>query len=180
MSINFKSRIRNRYKGRGNCWIKIPSSSPAYESVLNTISCADATEYISHIEREGFAWARFTKPSGSESNPLCLFEVRYQGSKIDHPDHIVEISDSIAEGLPLLGNTPVKLQLEVNPSERKKDIEKPKLRKQSANRIQSTINIEVKSEVEKIKRVVLTKPNTQELGEWRNFLAEEGLLDYSC
>ena len=180
MSINFKARIRNRYKGRGNCWVKVPNDSPAYQSVLNTISDVDAKEYLTHIEREGFAWVRFAKPAGTELEPLCLYEVRYQGSKIDHPDHIMTISDNIAESLPLLGNTPVKLQLEVNPSERKSTIEKPKLRKQFSNKSQSKVNIEVKSEVEKIKKVVLTKPTTQELGEWRNFLSEEGLLDYSC
>ena len=81
MSINFKARIRNRYKGRGNCWVKVPNDSPAYQSVLNTTSDVNAKEYISHIEREGFAWVRFAKPAGSESEPPPAKAAAKWGSK---------------------------------------------------------------------------------------------------
>ena len=180
MSTNFKAEIRNRYKGRGNCWVKVPAGSPAYQNVIDTISNVDASEYNSHIEREGFAWVRFSKPGGTESKPVAYYEVRYQGSKIDHPDSLICVPDNIAAKLPLLGNTPVKLQLEINPEDRKSEVAKPRLRKSIQNKSKSYVNLEVKKEVEKIKKVVLTKPTSNELGQWKAFLAEEGLLDYSC
>lgn len=182
MSINFKSRIRNRYKGRGNCWVKVPNASPAYQSVLNTISGVDAKEYISHIEREGFAWVRFSKPSGTEAEPLCLFEVRYQGSKIDHPDHMMEITDLVAESLPLLGNTPIKFHLEVDPSERKIKEEKPVLKKQQNKYTTLSVeeNFDIKDRIKVIEVASLSKPSSKELSQWRTFLLEEGLLDYTC
>ena len=184
MSKNFKAKIRDRYKGRGNCWVKVPKDNEAYDKTLEVIQNVNATEYISHIEREGFAWIRFSKPSGSEESPSCLFEVRYKGSKIDHPDSILNISDSIAVSLPLLGNTPVKLQLEIEPNKRKvKEVKTaiPKRRRRQINHISSSKENEVKveSRLEVIQEAVLTKPTTHELKEWEAFLKAEGLLEYS-
>ena len=184
MSKNFKAKIRDRYKGRGNCWVKVPKDSKAYIEMLEVIQNVDTNEYSKHIEREGFAWIRFSKPSGTEDDPRCLFEVRYKGSKIDHPDSILNISDSIAELLPLLGNTPVKLQLEIEPSKRKvKEVKTamPKRRRQQINHILSSKENEVKVEnrLEVIQEAVLTKPTTHELKEWEAFLKAEGLLEYS-
>ena len=184
MSKNFKAKIRDRYKGRGNCWVKVPKDNEAYDKTLEVIQNVNATEYITHIEREGFAWIRFSKPSGSEESPSCLFEVRYKGSKIDHPDSILNISDSIAESLPLLGNTPVKLQLEIEPSKRKAKEVKASIPKRRKSKTSHTFNYneneaKVEARLEVIQEAALTRPTSYELKEWEDFLKAEGLLEYS-
>ena len=185
MSKNFKALIRDRYKGRGNCWVKLPKESEAYEKALKIIEFQEAAEFINHVEREGFAWIRFSKPSGVESDPRCLFEIRYRGSKIDHPDCVLDLPDAIAEKLPLLGNTPVKLQLEIEPSKRKvkqANNAVPKKRKTKKNNSRSSsfiVEENVVARVETIQEAVLTKPTTGELKEWEAFLKAEGLLEYS-
>jgi len=185
MSKNFKAKIRDRYKGRGNCWVKVLKDNEVYNRVISVIKDLDANSYISHIEREGFAWIRFSKPSGDESNKRCLFEVRYKGSKLDHPDVILDIEDSLAERLPLLGNTPVKLQLETEPAKRKAKKEntpKPKKRK-NARTLNSANNVldnkEIENKLESIKEAKLTKATEAELREWELFLKAEGLLDFA-
>jgi len=185
MSKNFKALIRERYKGRGNCWVKVPKNNDAYSKTLELINNDDAGDYIRHVEREGFAWIRFSKPAGTDDDPRCLFEVRFKGSKIDHPDCILDLPDSIAKCLPLLGNTPVKLQLEIEPEKRKaKQTSNPSPKKRKSKKIGSfsssfTDADHVRTRVESIQEAVLTKPTTGELKEWEEFLKAEGLLEYS-
>ena len=180
MSKNFKNVIRDRYKGRGNCWVKIPKDSVVYNDVISIANTDDGSDYISHVEREGFAWIRFSKPTGSQEKPQAIFEVRKRGSKIDHPDCILIIDDNIAKDLPLLGNTPVKLQIEIDPANRKvkKENNVPKRRK-NKNNVQAQTNEEENhiNTVEIIKEAKLTNVTATELKEWEAFLELEGLLE---
>lgn len=182
MSNNFKNTIRDRYKGRGNCWVKVPQESVVYNEVVEIANTPDGAEYMTHIEREGFAWIRFSKPTGNESNPQVLFEVRKRGSKIDHPDCVITVNDDIAKTLPLLGNTPVKLQIEIDPANRKAKQEKNVPKRRKTKSIQNDIE-ELESEfqeaVEIVKEAKLTKSTATELKEWEKFLKLEGLLDYT-
>lgn len=186
MSNNFKNTIRDRYKGRGNCWVKVPQESVVYNEVVEIANTSDGSEYMQHIEREGFAWIRFSKPAGNENKPQVLFEVRKRGSKIDHPDCVITVADDIAKTLPLLGNTPVKLQIEVDPANRKqaKQDNMPKRRKNNSTSSngekESMINDEELSSVTEIVREAkLTTSTSAELREWEKFLELEGLLDYT-
>tara|TARA_B100001059_G_C17799437_1_gene565208 strand:- start:886 stop:1434 length:549 start_codon:yes stop_codon:yes gene_type:complete len=181
MSTNFKATIRNRYKGRGNCWVKVPNNSVVFQTVVSSLSNVDASEYLSHIDREGFAWIRFSKPSGNQQEPLVTYEVRYRGSKFDHPDNFITIADSLAKDLPLLGNTPVKLQLETDPSVRKMKDDIPHLKKKQNEYValNKEEKVDIQDRIKTIEVAALSKPTTQELGQWKTFLLEEGLLDYS-
>ena len=176
---NFKSIIRDRYKGRGNCWVKVESDSNVYSSIISFLEDKEASSYLSHIEREGFAWLRFSKPAGSENNPKCIFEVRYKGSKIDHPDSILELDDDIAEQLEIIGNTPVKLQLEVDPANRKQKTEtsKPKRRKRLNNNSEKELDFNVEEKIVLVKEAALTSASPYEIKEWEDFLRQEGLLE---
>lgn len=177
---NFKSIIRDRYKGRGNCWVKVASDSSVYSDIISFLSDKDAKNYLTHIEREGFAWLRFSKPSGNESSPKCIFEIRYKGSKIDHPDAILELDDDIAKTLEIIGNTPVKLQLEVDPSERKQKEEKPPKptrRKKSKDKSAEDLDFKVEEKILVVKEAALTSATPYEIKEWEDFLREEGLLE---
>ena len=181
MSTNFKATIRNRYKGRGNCWVKVPNESIVFQTVVNSLSNVDASEYLGHIEREGFAWIRFSKPAGNQQEPLVTYEVRYRGSKFDHPDNIITIADDLAKDLPLLGNTPVKLQLEIDQSVRKMKDDKPKLKKKQNEYValNQEEKVDIQDKIKTIEKTALSKPTSQELAQWKIFLTEEGLLDYS-
>ena len=181
MSTNFKAIIRNRYKGRGNCWVKVPNDSVVFQTIVDSLNNVDATEYLNHVDREGFAWIRFSKPSGNQQEPLVSYEVRYRGSKFDHPDNIIVISDNLAKDLPLLGNTPVKLQLEIDPSERKIKDDKPQLKKKQREYValNQEEKVDIQDRIKSIEQASLSKPSSHELAQWKTFLLEEGLLDYS-
>jgi hypothetical protein len=186
---SFKGEIRDRYKGRGNCWVKVLPSSTAYPKVIDVLPKSDPQiqTYLSHIEREGFAWIRFSKAEGTESNPVAVFEVRYKGSKIDHPDVLLNLSDSEAKDLPFLGNTPVKLQLEVFPADRKSKEKSVKASNAVRKRKQTTTTTNVVNvdeddltiKINEVKETSLGKANPYELKAWEKFLELEGLLDDS-
>lgn len=176
---NFKSTIRDRYKGRGNCWVKVATDSSIYSDIISFLEDKDAKNYLTHVEREGFAWLRFSKPSGTAESPKCIFEVRYKGSKIDHPDAILEIDDEIAATLEIIGNTPVKLQLEVDPADRKQKVEKPqpKKRRRSKSSQDDDLNFDVEKKLVVVKEAALTSATPYEIKEWEDFLRLEGLLE---
>lgn len=111
---SIKAEIRDKFSGKGNAWIKIPKSSIAYSIVDEKLN--QNIELTSKIKQcfidAGFAWLRFAKPGESTINPTVLFELRFQGSKIDHPDFLVEIPYEQCKNLNSLGTTPFKLKLE--------------------------------------------------------------------
>ena len=173
---NFKREIRDRYKGRGNSWVKVDKDNDAYNYILRFLDKLPTTNYTLHIEREGFAWLRFSKPSGTTGDERCLFELRHRGSKIDHPESIIDLPDDIAITLPLLGNTPVKLQLEILPENRKevKQFIKKEIVSKAVNDKKAILDIDKK--VCSIEKSILEKPTTRELKEWEEFLIASNLL----
>ena len=109
-----------------------------------------------------------------------MFEVRYKGSKIDHPENILEVSHDVSKDFELLGNTPVKLNLEVLPENRKvKKITASasvrKVTKKSEDVIEDFQDVE--QEIRIIKEASLTKPSSRELENWYEFLKLNGLYE---
>ena len=184
---SFKAVIRDRYKGRGNCWVRVDSANKVYSKVINALpkNEPEVQTYLSHVEREGFAWIRFSKAEGVESNPITVFEVRYKGSKLDHPDTLLKIPDAEAQDLTLLGNTPVKLQIEVFPNDRKtksknKTSASNSVRKRKNNSLDNEVTVsseELDIQINQVKETALGKANPYELKAWEKFLELEGLLD---
>ncbi|MAJ89949.1 MAG: hypothetical protein CMD08_01565 [Flavobacteriales bacterium] len=181
MSKNsFKKSIQERYKGRGNSWVKVNSDQEGYDDIINHLKKFgdDSKEYISHIERESFAWIRFSKVEGDANNPLVRYEVRFKGSKVDQPESFLIFKHSLTETFDLLGNTPVKLQLEVLPANRKQTSSKVI---RNSNTSGSTKNeediIDLEKEVRIIKEAALTKPTDRELENWYEFLKVNNLYE---
>ena len=171
MSKNsFKKEIQNRYKGRGNSWVKVQSDSPSFSDIEQYLLNVgdEANVFKENIIREGFAWLRFSKVEGDQNNPVCTFELRFRGSKIDHPENLISFNDAIAKEFPLLGNTPHKLQLELDPSERKTKTQnvnqksRVEKRKEDADAANQTIIM--------IREASLSKSTSQELKEWNEWL----------
>ncbi len=180
MSKNsFKKSIQERYKGRGNSWVKVLKDQEGAKDIENLLSNINAESYITHTNREGFYWIRFSKVECTADQPLVRFEVRYKGSKLDHPESTVLIDDNVAKEFSLLGNTPVKLQLEMVPSERKTktiDVIK-KHRIKNASKEIDNLEVDIEQEVKIIKEAVLTKPTDRELELWYEFLKLNNLYE---
>ena len=177
---SFKKTISERYKGRGNSWVKVPLDSKAHEYIkklYNKVSDQEKSQYITHTEREGFAWIRFKKPSGTKDSPLVLFEVRLKGSKIDQPEYSIEIPDEHVKSLELLGNTPLKLQLESSVKELKKEIKTDRPLRNSSKK---EVNLlEIAEEIKIIKEAALSKPSNKELNDWYEFLKVNNIYEES-
>jgi hypothetical protein len=184
---SFKTAIRERYRGRGNSWIKVPAGSETYSQVLNIVKSKSGTQYMSDIEKAGYAWIRYITPSGSVNKPTITCEIRYQGSKIEQPDTTIIIDDNIAKDLPLLGNTPFKLELEekhikpkktkiISPKKKKKKKEKEEIVNET-KRLQETFEEQIAREIDNAKEAALTLPTSQDLIQWKEFLSAEGLLE---
>ncbi len=180
MSKNsFKKTIQERYKGRGNSWVKVLKDQEGAKDIEKLLLNINAESYITHTNREGFYWIRFSKVEGTADQPLVRFEVRHKGSKIDHPESTILINDNIAKEFLLLGNTPVKLQLEMVPSERKTktlDVIKKHRIKNTAKEIDN-FEVDIEKEVRIIKEAVLTKPSNRELELWYEFLKLNNLYE---
>jgi len=182
MSKNsFKKEIRERYNGRGNAWVRVEKDTPSYSKIIdNLVSIGqEKSEYVNHIEREGYAWIRFLKPEGTSENPECKFEIRYRGSKEIHLDSFINFSDEISRQFKFLGNTPFKLQLETEPDKRKsKVINKNSLGKtKTQDKKEETLSINEEKEIKIIKEAALTQASSEELEEWYEFLKINNLYE---
>ena len=180
MSKNsFKKSIQERFKGRGNSWVKVDNNQEGYDDIINHLQKFgdNAKDYLNHIEREGFAWLRFSKVEGDENNPLVRYEVRFKGSKIDQPESFLIFKSSLSETFNLLGNTPVKLQLETDPANRKKT--KAQTQKKQTTNIEKNeeVFIDLENELRVIKEAALTKPTDHELEKWYEFLKLNNLYE---
>lgn len=184
MSKNkFKKPIQDRYKGRGNTWVKVPFETKAYEYIKDLfVSVKEETkkDFMEHNEREGFSWMRYKKVIGDEKNPITIFEVRIKGSKIDQPEYEVHIPDQHVADLELLGNTPVKLQLETANKVFKetKSSSATSSKRKKKNEVFDEVQLE--NEVKVIKEAALTKPTDNELKEWYTFLKANDLYEESA
>lgn len=184
MSKNkFKKPIQDRYKGRGNTWVKVPFDTKAYsyiQNLLDNVNDDVKSEFINHNQREGFSWMRYKKVIGDENNPITIFELRIKGSKLDQPEYELNIPDMYVADLPLLGNTPVKLQLETeNKTVKPQKIIKAKSKKSNIKG-DYIPEIDVEQEVKIIKEAALKKSTDKELKEWYRFLKANNIYEESA
>jgi hypothetical protein len=172
-----KKEIQSRYKGRGNTWVKVEFKDEAFlmiDKLLKEKNCDDVNDYRKHISREGYAWMRFIKTEGKTPDQiLSVFEVRVRGSKEDHPEFRINFTDNTVKDLKLLGNTPLKLQLESD--NKKLNISLSKKMK-SLEEVKKEEIHTWESRLEKVEETSLTEPSIKELKEWTNFLKASGLL----
>ncbi len=179
----FKKAISDRYKGRGNSWVRVEFEDKAYkyiEDIINKTSPSESCSYVKNTKREGFAWMRYKKVSGTELNPTVIFEVRIKGSKIDQPEYSVEIPDFVVKDLSLLGNTPFKLQLEseIKKTSTLKKTQKALNNKSSIENKRESLE-EIASNIREIKEAALSKPTSHELNKWYEFLKINNIYEES-
>lgn len=131
--------VKEKFKGRGNSWLKVDINDELSNKIKDIVKeKEEAKNYIKFTEREGFYWVRYKKTL----TDVSLFEVRYKGCVIDHPEDLISIPNEKVLSLSLLGNTPKKLQLEeeVKSTLNKKVTPKKIISKRKAN-IQEKYNM---------------------------------------
>ena len=76
----------------------------------------DVEDYRSWVKKAGYAWVRYSGPRGTEDAQELAFEVRINGSRLDHPKHLFRVTaqmwDQLEENREVLGGTPFGKNLE--------------------------------------------------------------------
>ena len=110
---NIRDQIKARFGGRGAKWVFV--SLDEIKPTLDEFKAndIDVTDYEEFIKEEGKAWIRFAAPR-LHNNKLCAaFEVRTNGSTVDHPKQLHYISiDELDDKLETMAGTPHSLRLE--------------------------------------------------------------------
>ena len=163
------------FKGRGRQWIFV-----SLEDIAPTLDALqaqgiDTTDYETHINRLGQAWIRYNGPRIDNGKLVGAFEVRTQGSKIDHPKQLHFIDNDLLGDVTRLPNgaTPHSLKLEIDPAAMP-TTPKPKAEvktEPAPTPVVEETPIEVESEPE----VINEAPTSDNPADWEAFLADEGL-----
>lgn len=110
---DWRSEIKARFSGRGAKWVIVPLSEVSLTISNFEAQGIDCNNYKTFIEANGGAWIRFSGPRLHEGKQAAAFEVRVDGSTIDHPRHLHMIPvDLLDETIRPLGGTPHSLKLE--------------------------------------------------------------------
>lgn len=174
--MNKKNQIKNIHKGRGNTWLKINKDSSTYQRILNILKPLNSSNIISFFEKAGYCWVRFSKVNKDDTG---RYEIRYRGSKLDHPDCTISLELEEINSFVLLGNTPLKLFLETN--EVKKEIDKKiktKSDKKSKNKTIVEVNTtNIKERMSNVRNVKPVKSSQQELDMWNEWCKLNGIYN---
>lgn len=179
------NEVKEKFKGRGNAWLKIPIHFDEIARSINNLinnTHYDTTNYVNNVNKHGFYWVRFKQIKGENS----LFEVRFNGSTIDHSDSIITIDNKKVIELPLLGNTPKKLNLESEAPLEMANIKKPKNKaskrgRKPKNKLKSLTQDELVTESFDIQfnptfpKVNIALPEASEIHRYIDFLKLEGV-----
>ena len=110
---DWRSQLKAQFSGRGAKWVQV-----SLDNILPTLDKFDTEDfetesYREFIETAGFAWIRFSGPRINENIQSAAFEVRTEGSKLDHPKQLHYIPvDQLEEIIKPLNGTPHSLKLE--------------------------------------------------------------------
>ena len=110
---DWRSEVKAKFGGRGAKWVFV-----SLDSIRPTLSRfadqgIDVEDYTKFIEAHGQAWVRFSGPRIDNGVKAAAFEVRTDGSTIDHPKqlHYIPLHD-LDEAISSMGSTPHAMKLE--------------------------------------------------------------------
>lgn len=170
---DWRSEQKTLFSGRGEKWCKV-----SIESLRETLSGfekdgIDVSGYNNWISQAGYAWIRYAGPRVVKGTKVAGFEVRTEGSTIDHPKQLHYIDDSMVNEIEKLGGTPHSMKLESKgilltskPVEVEDNVE-------SVNDETPSQEVEVTEEV--TEDIVNKPPQTDDPQEWEEYLKNEGL-----
>ena len=111
--MDWRSEVKAKFGGRGAKWVFV-----SLESIQPTLSRfaeqgVDVEDYSKFIEAHGQAWVRFSGPRIENGVKSAAFEVRTDGSTIDHPKqlHYISLHD-LDEAISFMNSTPHAMKLE--------------------------------------------------------------------
>ena len=110
---DWRSEVKAKFGGRGAKWVFV-----SLESIQPTLSRfaeqgVDVEDYSKFIKAHGQAWVRFSGPRIDNGVKAAAFEVRTDGSTIDHPKqlHYIPLHD-LDEAISFMNSTPHAMKLE--------------------------------------------------------------------
>ena len=175
---DWRSDLKSKFSGRGAKWVFV--SNEGIEETLvqfesNGIDCSD---YRKNTQKLGKAWIRFSGARVNNGAKCAAFEVRTEGSTIDHPKQLhminVDVLDTAIETMP---GTPKALKLEEDSAPMPK-VSKPKKEKVKAAPVVSDLDALSKEINLELQEPELNEPpQSDDPAEWEAFLAAEGLID---
>ena len=140
---DWRSQLKARFSGRGAKWVQV-----SLDNILPTLDKFDTEDfetesYREFIETAGFAWIRFSGPRINENIQSAAFEVRTNGSKIDHPKQLHYIPvDQIEEIIKPLNGTPHSLKLEsAAPEANQEESEEIALEQEVTEEIEESVKV---------------------------------------
>ena len=170
---NPRAMQKSMFKGRGRQWIfvSLEDITPTLEALQT--QGINTTDYETHINRLGQAWIRYNGPRIVDGKLVGAFEVRTQGSKIDHPKQLHYIANDLLSDVTRLpnGSTPHSLKLEIDPAA----MPTPKPKAEVKTEPAPTPVVEEKTDVEPEPQVIAEAPTSNDPEDWEAFLNDEGL-----
>jgi len=169
---NPRAMQKSMFKGRGRQWIfvSLEDITPTLEALQT--QGINTTDYETHINRLGQAWIRYNGPRIVDGKLVGAFEVRTQGSKIDHPKQLHYIANDLLSDVTRLpnGSTPHSLKLEIDPAVM--PTPKPKAEVKTEPAPSPVVETET---VEEEPQVINEAPTSNDPEDWEAFLNDEGL-----
>ena len=169
---DWRSEQKSLFSGRGEKWCKV-----SVESLCETLSGFENKEidinlYKSWISKAGFGWVRYAGPRVVNGQHVAAFEVRTEGSTIDHPKQLHYISNTLMDDIEKLGGTPHSMKLEW--------VHNESVTEENQSNDEDPVNDETPSqEAEVIEEVtediVNQPPQSSDPQEWEEYLKNEGL-----
>ena len=175
---DWRSEIKSQFSGRGAKWVFV--SLEEIESTLVQFEAdgIDCTDYRKNTTKLGKAWIRFNGPRVNDGVKSAAFEMRTEGSTIDHPKQLHMMpADTLTSYIEAMPGTPKALKLEEDSAPMPKAKTKEKIKEveidtTSVQAMADEINEELEAEV-----VLNEAPQSDDPAEWEAFLAAEGLTD---
>lgn len=140
---DWRSQLKSQFSGRGAKWVQV-----SIDNILPTLDKFDTEDfetesYREFIETAGFAWIRFSGPRINENIQSAAFEVRTNGSKIDHPKQLHYIPvDQLDEIIKPLNGTPHSLKLEsAAPEANQEESDEVVLEQEVAEEIEASVEV---------------------------------------
>ena len=151
---DWRSELKSQFGGRGQKWVFIALSE--IESTLIKFETAgiDCTDYRQLTKDHGKAWIRFSGGRINDNLKSAAFEVRINGSKLDHPKQLHYISMDNLDIIETMIGTPNSLKLEA--------IAKPEETTDEVANEEVATEIEVAVELSEPETAVIEENNTEE------------------
>ena len=111
---DWRSEIKSQFSGRGAKWVFVSLQDIEPTLVQFEADGIDCTDYRKNTTKLGKAWIRFNGPRVNDGVKSAAFEVRTEGSTIDHPKqlHYIALHD-LDDKIKPLPSTPHAMRIEL-------------------------------------------------------------------